>query len=74
MKKRKPKNIQANVLEVPGFERELAKCCPGMKTQYRTVVDDNGIKRRVSYYEFPPLDVCKRMFEESLGCKIDWPD
>jgi len=60
-------------MNVRKFENELKKICSGMKTKYRTV-DDGGLKKRVRCFKFPALDVCRKEFERTMGCKIDWPE
>jgi hypothetical protein len=73
MKKQKAKRNKSHVLNNSQFCKELGKLCPSMRTKYRTIVDDNGIKKQVCFLEFPLLAVCRKAFEQAMGCKIDWP-
>ena len=47
------------------WSRKLRKFFPDLRTIQKT-------GESIRYYNFPPLDVCRDLFETKLGAKIDW--
>lgn len=56
-----------SIFNFDDFDSELRKFCPKVKKIYRMI---NG--KRELCYQFPPLDVCRRLFEEAVGIQVDW--
>lgn len=50
-----------------GWSRKLRKFFPDLRTYQET-----GQSGR--HYDFPPLDVCRDLFETKLGAKIEWEE
>ena len=53
------------------FSKSLKKMCPNMKGT-RKVVNSTG--KRVQYYKFPELEVCRKDFEKLVNMTVEWDD
>ena len=54
------------------FGLKMRRLCPGI-SKTRLQLND-AFSGRETYYVFPTLIECRKMFDEYLGCKNDWPE
>jgi hypothetical protein len=56
------------------FVRRLRKNCPGIAVKKKVTVDFGYSPKKANGIKIPPLEECRKQFEEHLGQPINWDE